>query len=64
MVNNLDPQVQIRIIDLAQEWMAQMKPVFPKSRSIEFAMATRIELFDKLYKAIAKSVTSESVRSE
>ena len=59
MSEKLDPQIQIRIIDLTREWMTQMKPVFPKSRRIEDAIVTRIEIFDKVYKAIVRVVTAE-----
>lgn len=59
MADNLDPQVQMQIIDLAKEWMKQMRPVFPKSRSIEDAIRARTEVFDKVYKAIVKTIISE-----
>ena len=59
MADNLDPQVQLRIIDLAQEWMVQLRPVLPKSRVIDTAIEYRIEVFDKLYKGIVKAVTPE-----
>ena len=64
MIDKLDPQVQIRIIDLAREWMLQLKPVFPKSRSLEIAISTRIDTFAKLHRALVNIVTSESVTSE
>jgi len=59
MADNLDTQVQIRIIDLAQEWMVQLRPLLPKSRVMDTAIEYRIEVFDKLYKAIVKTITSE-----
>jgi len=59
MADNLDTQVQIRIIDLAQEWMVQLRPLLPKSRVMDTAIECRIEVFDKLYKAIVKTITSE-----
>ena len=59
MADNLDTQVQIRIIDLAQEWMVQLRSILPKSRVMDTAIEYRIEVFDKLYKAIVKTITSE-----
>jgi len=57
MAEKLDPQIQLRVIDLAWEFMLQMKPVLPKSRYLEGAMSTRIEVFEKLYKALVKVIT-------
>ena len=59
MADNIDTQVQMQVIDLTKEWMRQMKPVFPKSRNIEDAIATRSDIFDKIYRAIVRTVTSE-----
>jgi len=65
MNEKIDPQVQIRIIDLAREWILQMKPILPKSRNIEEATKTRLVIFDEIYTGLAKTVTSqaESVES-
>ena len=60
MTEKLDPQVQIRIIDLTREWILQMKPVLPKSRNIEEATSTRIVLFNEIYTGLAKTVTSQA----
>ena len=59
MAEKLDPQVQVRIMELAREWMLEMRPVFPKSRMLESAIANRIETFARLYKEIVQAVTSE-----
>ena len=65
MIQRIDPQVQIHIIDLAREWMLQMKPVLPKSRNIEEATRARLVIFKEIYTELAKTVTSqaESVES-
>ena len=65
MTEKIDPQVQIRIIDLAREWILQMKPVLPKSRNIDEATSTRLVIFNEIYTGLAKTVTSqaESVES-
>ena len=47
----IDPQVQIRIIDLAAKW-AEHKPV-PAARE---EITTRAEYFDHAYKALLKTV--------
>ena len=66
MAEKLDPQLQIRIIDLAREWMLQMKPVLPKSRNAEEATTTRLVIFNEIYTGLVKAVTSqvESVESD
>ena len=58
MVEKLDPQLQIRIIDLAREWMLQMKPVLPKSRNIEEATNTRLVIFNEIYAGLVKAITA------
>jgi len=65
MTEKIDPQVQIRIIDLAREWILQMKPILPKSRNIEEATTTRLKIFNEIYTGLARTVTSqaESVES-
>jgi len=60
MTETLDSQVQIRIIDLAREWILQMKPILPKSRSIEEATATRLAIFNEIYAGLAKTVASQT----
>ena len=60
MAEKLDPQLQIRIIDLAREWMLQMKPVLPKSRNIDEATSTRLVIFNEIYTGLAKTVNSEA----
>lgn len=52
---DLDPQVQIRIIDLAEKWADYAMPRGLESE--EAALTKRIENFDKAYKAIVKAVT-------
>ena len=65
MTERIEPQVQIRMIDLTREWMLQMKPVLPKSRNIDEATSTRLVIFNEIYTGLAKTVTSqaESVES-
>ena len=65
MTERIEPQVQIRMIDLTREWMLQMKPVLPKSRNIDEATSTRLVIFNEIYTGLAKTVTSqaESVNS-
>ena len=58
MAEKLDPQLQIRIIDLAREWMLQMKPVLPKSRNIDEATNTRLVIFNEIYAGLVKTITS------
>ena len=60
MTEKIDPQVQLRIIDLAREWILQMKPILPKSRNIEEATKTRLAIFDEIYTGLAKTVTSQA----
>ena len=59
MTEKIDPQVQIRMIDLAREWIVQMKPILPKSRNIEEATTTRLVIFNEIYTGLAKTVTSQ-----
>jgi hypothetical protein len=58
MDEKLDPQLQIHIIDLAREWMLQMKPVLPKSRNIEEATNTRLAIFNEIYAGLVKAITA------
>ena len=60
MTEKIDPQVQLRIIDLAREWILQMKPILPKSRNIEEATTTRLAIFNEIYTGLAKTVTSQA----
>jgi len=53
----LDPQVQIRIIDLAEEWAKVAMPRDTGSGEAWFTQ--KAEIFDKAYKAIVKTVTAE-----
>jgi len=53
----LDPQVQIRIIDLAEEWS---KIAIPRATPEKEWFTQKAENFDKAYKAILKTVQSES----
>ena len=64
MTEKLDPQLQIRIIDLAREWMLQMKPVLPKSRNIDEATSTRLMIFNEIYSGLVKTITSSGDSSE
>jgi hypothetical protein len=56
MAEKLDPQLQIRIIELAREWMLQMKPVLPKSRNIDGATNTRLVIFNEIYARLVKTI--------
>ena len=58
MTDKLDPQLQIRIIDLAREWMLQMKLVLPKSRNIDEATNTRLVIFNEIYAGLVKTITA------
>ena len=60
MTERIEPQVQIRMIDLTREWMLQMKPVLPKSRNIDEATSTRLVIFNEIYTGLAKTVTSQA----
>ncbi len=52
---HLDPQVQIRVIDLAAKWLEQTTPHTGQAGQ-ETLIQRRAERFDQAYKAIAKSV--------
>ena len=64
MVEKLDSQLQIRIIELAREWMLQMKPVLPKSRNIDEATNTRLTIFNEIYNGLVKTITSSVESTE
>lgn len=51
---DLDPQVQIRIIDLAEKWADY---AMPRIESQETGLTLRTEKFDKAYKAIRETVS-------
>lgn len=54
---NLDPQVQIRIINLAEEWSKATMPDQPIQPEAWFTKKT--ETFDKSFKAILKTFLPE-----
>ena len=58
MIEKFDPQLQIRIIDLAREWMLQMKPVLPKSRNIDEATNTKLVIFDEIYAGLVRTIAA------
>ena len=60
MTEKIDPQVQIRMIDLARDWMLQLKPVLPKSRNIDQATAARLVIFNEIYTGLAKTITGQA----
>jgi len=56
MADKLDPQVQIRIIDLAVKWVEmQGRQRIPPGPSIDILA----DYFDQAYKAIVKTVAGE-----
>ena len=52
---NIDPQVQIRIIDLAEKWAGE----FDKGASREAAIVSYAKYFEQAYKAIIKTVAEK-----
>lgn len=56
---NLDPQVQIRIIELAEKWVELTRDTVPSQAGSETLITRRAERFDQAYKAIIKTVVSE-----
>jgi len=52
----LDPQVQIRMIDLAWQWAKETLKLPPGPRTRERRIQARAEGFDQAYKAILKTV--------
>jgi hypothetical protein len=52
----LDPQVQIRIIDLAWEWAKVTLQPRPGPRTWKTKIQARAEGFDEAYKAILKTI--------
>jgi hypothetical protein len=52
----LDPQVQIRIIDLAWQWAKDTMEPRPEGRAQVKLIEDRAKNFDQAYKAIVKTV--------
>ena len=52
----LDPQVQIRIIDLAWEWAKVTLERRPGTRTQQSRIQVRADGFDQAYKSIIKTV--------
>ena len=52
----LDPQVQIRIIDLAWEWVKDTMEPAPSGRAQVKLIEDRAKSFDQAYKAILKTI--------
>lgn len=59
-IKELDPQVQIRIIELAWQWVKDTMTLAPSGRTQEQAIEARAKTFDQAYKAILKTVQPES----
>ncbi len=57
-MSNLDPQVQIRIIELAWQ-MLDKGIVHPERTNTEVDIRNWTENFDKVYKALSKTVEPE-----
>lgn len=57
----LDPQVQIRVMDLAWQWVVETKAIGRRIpvRTQEAAISERAEMFDVAYKAIARTLSEE-----
>lgn len=55
----LDPQVQIRIIDLAAKWLEDTRTITPGGTTQKAGIEKRAEAFDQAYKAILKTVQPE-----
>ncbi len=53
---NLEPEVKIRAIDLADKWVARLTP---KAKSQEALIKNLAERFDQAYKAIAETIASK-----
>ncbi len=53
---NLEPEVKIRAIDLADKWVARLTP---KAKSQEDLIKKLAERFDQAYKAIAETIASQ-----
>lgn len=56
---NLDPQVQIHIMELAAKWVVETRDTTPSQAGSETLIKRRAERFDQAYKAIAKSITED-----
>ena len=54
-MEKLDPQVQIRAIDLAEKWGGEGN----KGGSLDSYIDVRAKYFDKAYKAIIKTLTEK-----
>ena len=55
-MDKLDPQVQIRAIDLAEKWSDTTRH---EPRPSEDTINRQIKLFDKAYEAIVKTVSGK-----
>ena len=56
---DLDPEVQISIIDLAASWVEDTRYTETGQIGAETLIKRRAERFDQAYKAIVKTVASE-----
>lgn len=52
----LDPQVQIKVMEFAKEWATGF--IIPSNQAPEAVIRIRAERFDQAYKAIIKTLTS------
>jgi hypothetical protein len=55
-MDKIDPQVQVRIIDLAAKWSDETRDM---GRPSEDTINRQDKLFDKAYKAIVKTVSGQ-----
>ncbi len=56
---HLDPQVQIRIIDVAEKWVVDTRESTPSGAGSETLIKRKAERFDQAYKAIIKTVKED-----
>ena len=57
VVDMLDPQVQIRIIDLAWQWAKETLQRLPGPKAQQTRIEARAVGFDQAYKAILKTIS-------
>lgn len=57
---HLDPQVQIRVIDLAAKWVEETKQTSTGQVGQETLIKRRTERFDQAYKALTTTVKDAS----
>ncbi len=53
---NLEPEIKIRAIDLADKWVARLTP---RAKTQEALIKNLAERFDQAYKAIAETIASQ-----